>query len=101
MHLQITNSIGPLGFLSTGQEDCPGNNGLKDQVVVLKWIKENILAFGGDPDRVTIFGESAGGASVTYHMMSPSSKGINLTMMTTLRFVCCCRRLIDRDNNAA
>lgn len=74
--LQIIHSIGPLGFLSTGQEDCPGNNGLKDQVLVLKWIKENILAFGGDPKRVTIFGESAGGASVTYHMMSPLSKGI-------------------------
>lgn len=76
MHIQITNSTGPLGFLGTGQKDCPGNNGLKDQVMVLQWIKENILAFGGDPKRVTIFGESAGGASVTYHMMSPLSKGI-------------------------
>lgn len=68
--------LGPLGFLSTGQEDCPGNNGLKDQVAVLRWIQENIKAFGGDPARVTIFGESAGGASGTYHMMSPLSKGL-------------------------
>lgn len=68
--------LGPLGFLSTGQEDCPGNNGLKDQVAVLKWIRENIKAFGGDPSKVTVFGESAGGASATYHMMSPLSKGL-------------------------
>lgn len=68
--------LGPLGFLSTEQKDCPGNNGLKDQVMVLKWIQENIAAFGGDPTQVTVFGESAGGASGTYHMMSPLSKGL-------------------------
>lgn len=68
--------LGPLGFLSTGQEDCSGNWGLKDQNMVLRWIKENIINFNGNPDLVTIFGESAGGASVTYHMMSPLSKGL-------------------------
>lgn len=68
--------IGPLGFLSTEQEDCPGNNGLKDQVMILQWIRDNIKQFGGDPKSVTIFGESAGGASGTYHMMSPLSKGL-------------------------
>lgn len=68
--------LGPLGFLSTGTKDCPGNNGLKDQNMVLRWIQENIATFGGDPNKVTIFGESAGGASGTYHMMSPISKGL-------------------------
>uniref|UniRef100_A0A182JRH2 Carboxylic ester hydrolase n=1 Tax=Anopheles christyi TaxID=43041 RepID=A0A182JRH2_9DIPT len=68
--------LGPLGFLSTEHADCPGNNGLKDQSLVLRWIHENVASFGGDPYSVTIFGESAGGASGTYHMMSPLSKGL-------------------------
>ncbi|XP_031627736.1 venom carboxylesterase-6 [Contarinia nasturtii] len=68
--------LGPLGFLSSEQEDCPGNFGLKDQVLVLKWIQNNIKAFGGDPASVTVFGESAGGASATYLMMSPLAKGL-------------------------
>ncbi|PSN42538.1 hypothetical protein C0J52_03840 [Blattella germanica] len=68
--------LGPLGFLSTGDSACPGNNGLKDQVAALKWIQDNIRAFGGNPDSVTIFGESAGGASVHYLMLSPTSKGL-------------------------
>lgn len=67
--------LGPLGFLSTGTLDCPGNNGLKDQVQVLKWVGENIGAFGGSPDKVTIFGQSAGAASVTYHLISKKAEG--------------------------
>ncbi|XP_015598848.1 venom carboxylesterase-6 [Cephus cinctus] len=65
-----------LGFLSTEDEVAPGNWGLKDQVHALQWVNDNIGAFGGDPDKVTIFGGSAGGASVHYHMLSPLSRGL-------------------------
>jgi len=56
-------------------EKVPGNAGLKDQVMALRWVQQNIKQFGGDPGNVTIFGESAGGASVHYHVLSPMSQG--------------------------
>ncbi|XP_049817595.1 esterase FE4 isoform X2 [Aethina tumida] len=68
--------LSALGFLSTGDKHAPGNNGLKDQVVAMKWVQKNIESFGGDKDAVTIMGYSAGGWSVTLHMVSPMSKGL-------------------------
>ncbi|XP_054261670.1 esterase FE4-like isoform X2 [Macrosteles quadrilineatus] len=68
--------LGPLGFYSTGDEVIPGNFGLKDQLLVMKWVKENIKHFGGDPDSVTLFGYSAGAGSVQLHMLSPLSRGL-------------------------
>lgn len=65
-----------LGFLSTGDSKAPGNLGLKDQVVALRWIQRNIAAFGGNPDNVTISGYSVGSLSVMLHMVSPMSKGL-------------------------
>ncbi|KAJ1528859.1 hypothetical protein ONE63_007231 [Megalurothrips usitatus] len=68
--------LGPLGFLSTGDDVIPGNNGLKDMVFALRWVRDNIRAFGGNPDSVTIFGQSAGGASTHLLTLSPLSKGL-------------------------
>lgn len=64
-----------LGFLSLGIDDAPGNAGLKDQTFALKWVHNEISNFGGDPEKVTIFGESAGSASVHFHILSNLSKG--------------------------
>ncbi|CAG4959080.1 unnamed protein product [Parnassius apollo] len=70
----INYRLGPLGFLSTGDEVIPGNAGLKDQSLALQWVKNNIIMFGGNPDSITLTGCSAGGASVHYHYLSPMSK---------------------------
>lgn len=52
--------LGPLGFLSTEDENCAGNFAFKDHVMMLKWVQANVEKFGGDKNSVTIFGESAG-----------------------------------------
>lgn len=65
-----------LGFLCLETKEVPGNAGLKDQVAALQWVRRNIANFGGDPDNVTVFGESAGGASTALHVLSPMSKGL-------------------------
>nr|UZH45659.1 carboxylesterase 25 [Meteorus pulchricornis] len=68
--------LGPLGFLSTGDTSAPGNFGLKDQALALRWVQENIENFGGDPKSVTLFGHSAGSASVNFQVLSPTTKGL-------------------------
>ncbi|KAG7498893.1 bile salt-activated lipase-like [Solea senegalensis] len=68
--------VGTLGFLSTGDSGLPGNYGLWDQHAAIAWVHRNIHAFGGDQDNVTIFGESAGGASVNFQMLSPHNRGL-------------------------
>ncbi|XP_061533546.1 cocaine esterase isoform X1 [Phycodurus eques] len=72
----IQYRLGVLGFLSTGDEHLPGNSGLLDQVEALRWIQKHIANFGGDPASVTIFGESAGGMSVSLLLLSPLSDGL-------------------------
>ncbi|CAH2089922.1 unnamed protein product [Euphydryas editha] len=64
------------GFACLRIKEAPGNAGMKDQVAALKWVQRNIHAFGGDPNSVTLFGESAGAASVSYHILSPMSKNL-------------------------
>ncbi|CAG9782834.1 unnamed protein product [Diatraea saccharalis] len=68
--------VGIHGFLCLGTEDIPGNAGMKDQVALLRWVKENIVFFGGNPNDVTIAGCSAGGASTDLLMMSKLTKGL-------------------------
>lgn len=65
-----------LGFLAADDESCKGNFGLKDQNMALRWVNENIARFGGNPERVTLMGQSAGGASVQYQMMSKYSDNL-------------------------
>jgi para-nitrobenzyl esterase len=80
--VSIAYRVGQLGFLAHPElsaespNHVSGNYGLLDMIAALKWIKENIAAFGGDPDKVTIFGESAGGIAVSMLCASPLAKGL-------------------------
>jgi len=80
--VSIAYRVGPLGFLvhpalsAEEPHHTSGNYGLLDQIAGLKWVQKNIAAFGGDPKKVTIFGESAGGISVSMLCASPLTKGL-------------------------
>ncbi|CAG9839698.1 unnamed protein product [Diabrotica balteata] len=70
----INYRLGALGFLTTIDNNIPGNLGLKDQVLALQWVHDNINAFGGDPKQVTVGGESAGSMSAGFHLLSKSAR---------------------------
>uniref|UniRef100_H0V5V8 Carboxylic ester hydrolase n=1 Tax=Cavia porcellus TaxID=10141 RepID=H0V5V8_CAVPO len=72
----IQYRLGVLGFFSTGDQHATGNWGYLDQVAALRWVQQNIFHFGGNPDHVTIFGQSAGGTSVSSLVVSPLSQGL-------------------------
>jgi para-nitrobenzyl esterase len=74
--------LGALGFLaheelsSADESTTSGNYGLLDQRAAMQWVKDNIAGFGGDDENITIFGESAGGRSVCWHLATPGSQGL-------------------------
>lgn len=79
--VSLAYRVGPFGFLATPELSREsghgsGNYGLEDQIAGLKWVRDNIAAFGGDPSRVTIFGESAGGIAVSMLAESPLARGL-------------------------
>lgn len=81
VYVSLNYRLGALGYLaftrySSTEHPFESNLGLRDQVAALNWIRTNIAAFGGDPDNVTLFGESAGGNAVTTLMATPAAKGL-------------------------
>ncbi|MHC1681418.1 MAG: carboxylesterase family protein [Clostridiaceae bacterium] len=82
VYVDINYRVGILGFLASkelsaeSKDGVSGNYGILDQVAALKWVKNNISKFGGDPDNVTIAGQSAGSASVNVLTMTPNAKGL-------------------------
>ncbi|XP_054161580.1 acetylcholinesterase-like, partial [Oppia nitens] len=74
--VSVNYRLGPLGFMFGDSDQAPGNVGFYDQLLAMKWVNDNIHRFGGDRDRVTIFGQSSGSSSVMLHILSPKSKGL-------------------------
>ncbi|KAH8023396.1 hypothetical protein MRX96_001243 [Rhipicephalus microplus] len=65
-----------LKFFEANNKGAPGNVGLWDQLMVMKWVKRNVKAFGGDPELVVLFGESSGSMAIYLHLMSPFGAGL-------------------------
>lgn len=67
-----------LGFFSTGDSESPGNYGILDQSMAIRWVYNNIDSFSGNPLKITLFGPDAGAASAGLHMLSPQTRGLQL-----------------------
>lgn len=74
--VSVNYRLGVLGFLTSEEPSNLGNYGIWDQHLAMKWVKNNIANFGGDPDQITIFGESSGSMSVSLHTLIPRNTGL-------------------------
>ncbi len=74
--VSIQYRLGALGFLTTEDSAAPGNYASKDQQAALRWVRDNVGDFGGDPGAVTVVGHSFGGVSAHGHVFSPGSRGL-------------------------
>ncbi|XP_046479601.1 cholinesterase isoform X1 [Neodiprion pinetum] len=74
--VSLNYRLGALGFLSTGDENSPGNYGILDQAMALRWVYDNIVYFNGDPQSITIFGPGAGAASAGLLMVAPRTRDL-------------------------
>ena len=72
------------GYLSLDTDEIPGNAGMFDQIEGLRWVNKFIKYFGGDPDAVTVVGESAGAASASFLMLAPQARGIQKHIINKL-----------------
>nr|CAI5826694.1 unnamed protein product [Callosobruchus analis] len=92
--------LGALGFLTTEDEVIPANLGLRDQNLALKWVQENIDLFGGNPRDIVISGESAGAASVCYHLLSNGPEIKAVTGAILISGTCIAPWAINKDARA-
>jgi carboxylesterase type B len=72
----INYRLAALGFLCLDTDEAAGNMGMLDMVTALEWVRANIAHFGGDPEQITVFGESAGSATIGHLMLSPETRGL-------------------------
>ncbi|KAM3958209.1 cholinesterase-like [Aphomia sociella] len=79
--VSINYRLGPYGFMCLETSEVPGNQGLKDQLLALRWIRDNIEAFGGDVNKITLSGHSAGSISIDLHLLSSHDNLFNRVIM--------------------
>lgn len=83
----VNYRTGPYGFMCLGMNTVPGNQGLKDQLLAMKWVKNNIEAFGGNPNQITLAGNSAGAHSIDLHLASSRDIFFNKIIMQSGSFL--------------